>query len=102
MTIPSQPTGPTPIKPKVYNIGRRLIPENSERVDRATVYGNPFIIDIDGDRDQVCAKYYEWIHFPEQETLRTKMKLELKGKNLLCWCAPAKCHAETILEIANS
>ncbi len=30
------------------------------------------------------------------------MKAELKGKDLVCWCAPKACHAETIMEIANA
>jgi Domain of unknown function (DUF4326) len=25
----------------------------------------------------------------------------LKGKDLVCWCAPAKCHCEVLMELAN-
>ena len=31
-----------------------------------------------------------------------KIKHELKGKDLVCWCAPQPCHADVLLEIANS
>ena len=26
---------------------------------------------------------------------------ELRGKNLVCWCAPKRCHAEVLIELAN-
>ena len=26
---------------------------------------------------------------------------ELKGKDLVCWCAPLPCHADILLELAN-
>lgn len=26
---------------------------------------------------------------------------ELRGKDLLCWCYPAPCHADVLLELAN-
>jgi hypothetical protein len=25
---------------------------------------------------------------------------ELKGKDLICWCAPERCHADVLLELA--
>lgn len=28
-------------------------------------------------------------------------KKELKGKDLVCWCAPKLCHGDVLLEIAN-
>ena len=27
---------------------------------------------------------------------------DLKGKDLVCWCAPAACHADILLKIANN
>lgn len=34
---------------------------------------------------------------------RGDIRLELRGKNLACWCrAGAPCHADVLLEIANS
>jgi hypothetical protein len=26
---------------------------------------------------------------------------ELCGKNLICWCAPDRCHAEVLIELAG-
>jgi Domain of unknown function (DUF4326) len=25
----------------------------------------------------------------------------LRGKNLICWCAPERCHAEVLIALAN-
>jgi hypothetical protein len=27
---------------------------------------------------------------------------ELRGKDLVCWCAPDACHADVLLELANA
>lgn len=29
-------------------------------------------------------------------------RAELRGKDLVCWCAPKACHADVLLDIANS
>lgn len=29
------------------------------------------------------------------------IKNSLRGKDLVCWCAPEACHADVLLEIAN-
>jgi hypothetical protein len=60
--------------------------------------GNPFAIGRDGSRDQVIAKYRAWI--VRQPALMAALH-ELRGKNLVCWCAPERCHADVLLELAN-
>lgn len=30
------------------------------------------------------------------------VKRELRGKNLACWCKESPCHADVLLEVANS
>jgi Domain of unknown function (DUF4326) len=58
----------------------------------------PFVIGRDGSRDQVIAKYHAWI--ARQPALMAALH-ELRGKNLVCWCAPERCHADVLLELAN-
>jgi hypothetical protein len=60
--------------------------------------GNPFVIGRDGSRDEVIAKYRAWI--VRQPALLAALH-ELRGKNLVCWCAPERCHAEVLIELAN-
>lgn len=87
--------------PKVYSLRNKPWPKCAVKVDRSTPYGNPFVMKEESDRDRVCDLFDNWVRLPNQTGLRTQAKRELKGKDLLCWCAPARCHAETWLCIAN-
>jgi hypothetical protein len=62
------------------------------------VWGNPFVIGRDGTRDEVIAKYHEWIAC--QPNLLARLE-ELRGKDLVCFCAPRLCHGDILLELAN-
>jgi hypothetical protein len=68
-------------------------------VARPTKFGNPFNIGEDGTREEVIAKYREWLL--AQTELVAAAKAELRGCDLGCWCAPEPCHADVLLEIAN-
>jgi hypothetical protein len=65
-------------------------------VDRSSPFGNPFRIGFDGDREAVLLKYVEWFYAPERKALREKVRKELTGKTLACWCTPLRCHAEIL------
>lgn len=67
-------------------------------IGRPSKYGNPFEIDRDGDRDEVCAKYEA--HAKSQPWFKD-IESELKGKVLVCHCWPARCHGITLLAAAN-
>lgn len=68
-------------------------------VGRPTVWGNPFVIGKHGDRETVVDKYREWIK--EQPELLARLHT-LKGKKLVCFCAPALCHADVLAELADA
>lgn len=74
-------------------------PENTMRVDRASSWGNPFVMGIDGDRDEVCNKFE--VYAKHRLKMQPDWLLALRGKDLACWCAPLRCHAETLLKMAN-
>jgi len=67
-------------------------------VGRPSKWGNPFVIGRDGSRDEVIAKYRAWIL--RQPALMAALH-ELCGKDLVCWCAPERCHADVLIELAN-
>lgn len=69
-----------------------------ERVDRATDWGNPFILPVDGDRQTVVEHYQ--IYLDMKPSLLSKLHT-LKGKVLGCWCYPELCHAEILEEYAD-
>jgi len=56
------------------------------------------VIGRDGSRDEVIAKYRARI--VRQPVLMAALH-ELRGQNLVCWCAPERCHAEVLIELAN-
>ncbi len=60
---------------------------------------NPFRPGPDGTRDEVVAKYREYLlGRPDLLALLP----ELRGRRLGCWCVPERCHAEVIAEFADS
>ena len=83
--------------PKVLN--KRSQTEAGVYIGRPSRFGNPFAIGVHGDRTEVVAKYEAWLR--TQPLLIEAAKQELRGKNLVCWCAPAACHGDVLLRIAN-
>lgn len=67
-------------------------------VDRTSPWGNPFVLNADGDRDQICDAYAEH-YLPHKPSLQAKLA-SLKGKGLVCHCAPLRCHADVLKELA--
>ena len=53
----------------------------------------------DGTRDEVIKKYQTWLL--QQLGLLADLP-ELRGKDLVCWCAPERCHGDILIELANS
>ena len=84
--------------PKVYNKRDKNIPSGAVYVGRPSKWGNPFKIGEHGTREQVIEAYRLWIL--RGNPLKDKLS-ELKGKDLVCWCAPRPCHADVLLELAN-
>lgn len=80
------------------------------RVDRASVLGNPFYMCIEAQRDAVCDAYAEYFEQQLQSNkafvneLQRLIKLYKHfGKlELFCWCAPKRCHAETIKQYVEA
>lgn len=86
--------------PRIYNKnGFVPIPPDAVYVGRGSPFGNPFPIQPGCSRGQAIAKYREWIESDPNKI--EEIKKELKGKDLVCYCAPAYCHAEILYEIAN-
>jgi hypothetical protein len=69
-------------------------------IGRPSEWGNPFVIGIDGSREEVIQKYRQRIE--ENRDTITHVRVKLRGKILGCWCAPAPCHGDVLAEIANA
>jgi hypothetical protein len=73
---------------EVYN--RKNAPAGAVYIGRGSPWGNPFVIGKDGTRDEVCDRF-------EKEVLPYLDVEPLRGKDLVCFCAPKRCHGHSIL-----
>lgn len=69
-----------------------------QQIDRFSEWGNPFYLNSDGDRDEVCDAYE--IYLKHKKSLHQKIK-HLKGKALGCHCYPERCHGNHLKELAD-
>lgn len=86
----------------VLNKYKDNIPKDAIYIGRGSVWGNPFVIGKHGDRDEVCDKYRKYL-WGEVCSGRIELQTlaELNGKDLVCFCAPARCHGETLERAAK-
>lgn len=68
-------------------------------IGRPSIWGNPFQLGRDGDRDQVIARYRDWLG--RNRELAALARRVLPDKTLGCWCSPQACHGEVLHELAN-
>jgi hypothetical protein len=64
-------------------------------------WANPFKPGKDGTRDEVMARYREWITRGEGQHLLADLH-ELRGKTLGCWCKPEACHGDILVELLEN
>ncbi len=96
------------------------MPPNTRKVDRSTVFGNPFD-SVKYGIDDAVRMHHEWLtgamtdeqieaRYPclvaKHLIARRRRVLaslhQLRGMNLACWCSPSQpCHADLLLELAN-
>jgi len=93
--------------PRVLNKRTDKILPDAIYVGRPSKWGNPFKMNdpllpaglsMLGRRKAVIDEYRLWII--RQPDLIDSLS-ELKGKDLVCWCAPLPCHADILLQLAN-
>lgn len=68
-------------------------------IGRPSEWGNPYSLDLDGDRKQVIELYR--IHLLESPELMAKLPT-LRGKTLGCWCKPKACHGDVLAEMCEN
>ncbi|GJE67706.1 hypothetical protein LNAOJCKE_4938 [Methylorubrum aminovorans] len=68
-------------------------------IGRGSKWGNPFVIGRHGNRAEVIAKYGLWL--ADRHHLLRALD-ELRGRDLVCWCAPLACHGDLLKYLANA
>ena len=88
--------------------GRPLQARTVRRLRRprqGSKWGNPFtwkqgtLAEFVVPMDEVLTRYKAWVL--SQPDLVDRIKRELRGKRLGCWCAPKACHGDILAAIAN-
>ncbi len=68
-------------------------------IGRGSIFGNPFIIGKDGNRQDVIIKYEKWVrkclYLPIGKAISNLPKDAILG----CYCAPKACHGDIIMKI---
>jgi hypothetical protein len=89
-------------------IGNRRNGDRGIYVGRPTALGNPYVVGTDGQPGTLVEPYRRWL----RERIRladahvidalTGIAVEIErsgGAQLVCWCAPAPCHARAIRDV---
>lgn len=90
--------------PRVLNKRRDGVPDGAVYVGRPSKWGNPFSHRGDAKyevstREEAIIHYRSWLL--DQPKLMADLH-ELRGRDLVCWCAPLPCHAWVLIDLANS
>jgi len=87
---------------KVWKKGDPHCPKDAVYIGRGSKFGNPFPMrnHTQQERDRVCDKYINTNK--HRSEFIAMVKRELRGKDLVCFCAPLRCHGDWLLEVANS
>ena len=74
------------------------------RIDRKTIFGNPFVIGRDGTRDEVIRKFTKHMHdeYAAGGEYQRKMNslatlVKCRNVHLACWCSPEACHGSEMV-----
>ena len=87
------------LKPNVVPPGAVYIGRQTRNGWRASRWGNPFKPGKNGPQAEVVELYRRWVC--DQPDLMASLD-ELRGQDLICWCAPGPCHGDVLLELANA
>lgn len=71
--------------------------EYDVRIDRRSKWGNPFVIGRDGTREEVIARYEQYLYRDRPDLLAALP--ELRGLRLACWCTPQPCHGDVLIRL---
>lgn len=82
---------------RVLNKWKEDWPVGAVNIMRPGLFGNPYQVGRDGDRDEVLKKHLDYlrkrIEFDQEFKLSVK---QLFGHDLVCICKPFNCHGDNL------
>lgn len=86
----------------VGNFRREGLPKGAVKVDRSTPFGNPFPLVNEGFRRSCLERFGEYALGRMAKDPEWALAVRaLRGKRLICWCAPKACHADILQCLAE-
>lgn len=90
---------------RVVNLRNYVKRENEElvKIDRSSIFGNPYYMKNEGEREKVCVEYEKYFKKKCDEDENTEfnrklLELIMKCRDhdvaLGCWCHPKQCHGD--------
>jgi len=76
---------------------------NDIYIGRPSPWGNPFPLRSESERGACLERFRVWAQFsgdPRAVWIRAHVH-ELRGKNLVCFCAPKACHGDILAAMAE-
>lgn len=87
-----------PAQPALTTVVNKYRESYDVYIGRGSIWGNPFVLERDGSREEVIAMFEEYyLRSPE---LKARVG-SLKGKRLGCFCAPTACHGDVLARYAE-
>jgi hypothetical protein len=84
------------------------MPPNTVKICRPTKWGNPHLIGmcpvcgVEHTREEAVREFEAELMMDMNYQARDRVRRELAGKNLACWCPlDQPCHADVLLRVAN-
>lgn len=84
---------------RVWNKKTEKPPKDAVFIGRPSKWGNPFSAAYESQRDWAVNSFTEWLE--KNPKIKEQIRQELKGRDLVCYCKPKRCHGDVIFKIAN-
>jgi len=92
-----------PIRVQLSRAKGWRMPAGTVRVDRATMWGNWAAHRVGAAGAAAVDEFKAWIENEASDAWKGRAAIDLRGKNLACWCKLTDpCHADVLLELANA
>jgi len=79
---------------KVVNLRKE---KYTHYIGRGSVFGNPFRIGKDGNREEVIKKYEQWVR--KSNIIMSEIYYLPEDAILGCFCKPQACHGDIIIKL---
>lgn len=87
----------------VVSNNKQQVSTEAVYIGHGSVWGNPFVLGVDGSQEDVCNKYEALLaaRIDSEGHAFYHQLAALKDKHLVCNCTPLCCHKDTLSRAAD-